>query len=48
MSLVAATPSNFNPRTLVGCDYDVIVDGMTARISIHAPSWGATSGRFPP
>ena len=37
---------NFNPRTPVGCDIvgdDVVPDAL---ISIHAPQWGATRGRW--
>ena len=39
---------NFNPRTPVGCDraqaFERVLDDA---ISIHAPQWGATSGRCP-
>ena len=33
---------NFNPRTHVGCDYGRDVIRQVAKISIHAPTWGAT------
>ena len=34
--------SYFNPRTHVGCDADAILERSRNRISIHAPTWGAT------
>ena len=38
-----APPSNFNPRTHVGCDIAPLRTLDNARkISIHAPTWGAT------
>ena len=35
-------PSNFNPRTHVGCDHQPRAVHHPAVISIHAPTWGAT------
>ena len=36
--------ANFNPRTPVGCDSAIGVEGSAPLpISIHAPQWGATS-----
>ena len=35
-------PSNFNPRTPVGCDDGSNLKGYLQTISIHAPQWGAT------
>ena len=35
--------SNFNPRTHVGCDLPLVTQHPRSRISIHAPTWGATS-----
>ena len=32
----------FNPRTHVGCDFVATKYGLTSKISIHAPMWGAT------
>ena len=32
----------FNPRTHMGCDDCVPVGDLSRRISIHAPTWGAT------
>ena len=38
---------NFNPRTHVGCDPDISFPGVKlASISIHAPTWGATTYNF--
>ena len=38
--------SCFNPRTRVGCDFIVISYSWGfAPVSIHAPAWGATSGK---
>ena len=37
---------NFNPRTHVGCDQDHRRARPVAGISIHAPTWGATSTLF--
>ena len=34
---------NFNPRTHVGCDLHIITSDFVLEISIHAPTWGATS-----
>ena len=33
---------NFNPRTHVGCDPMVLICLLFVKISIHAPTWGAT------
>ncbi len=34
----------FNPRTHMGCDVKANIDGFTKdTISIHAPTWGATT-----
>ena len=33
---------NFNPRTRMGCDRDRREELPRAKISIHAPAWGAT------
>ena len=35
----------FNPRTHVGCDLRLPMNACALRISIHAPTWGATSVR---
>ena len=35
---------NFNPRTHVGCDSGERYVSHVHRISIHAPTWGATIG----
>ena len=37
---------DFNPRTHVGCDLSVSNFLITTDISIHAPTWGATSMGF--
>ena len=37
-----AQTDNFNPRTHVGCDIIVQTGLCNFRISIHAPTWGAT------
>ncbi len=37
--------TNFNPRTHVGCDVCQITHHFGVVISIHAPTWGATSVR---
>ena len=34
---------NFNPRTHVGCDLDSYYGVPAIKISIHAPTWGATA-----
>ena len=34
---------DFNPRTHVGCDVDALAEMLELVISIHAPTWGATS-----
>ena len=34
--------ANFNPRTHVGCDVAITAGLSATRISIHAPTWGAT------
>ncbi len=36
-----APPSNFNPRTHVGCDFGKWFVKHPWNISIHAPTWGA-------
>ena len=33
---------SFNPRTHVGCDPSVLDSGGDIKVSIHAPTWGAT------
>ena len=38
-----ARRSNFNPRTHVGCDLHRHTGGQVGDISIHAPTWGATT-----
>ena len=38
----ASTPTNFNPRTPVGCDRVRFLRLLLLVISIHAPQWGAT------
>ena len=38
--------ANFNPRTPVGCDHAAAQSFALTQISIHAPQWGATSGRL--
>ncbi len=35
-------PLNFNPRTHVGCDFSRLCKRIRPKISIHAPTWGAT------
>ena len=40
-----SSPPNFNPRTHVGCDPLHASVGAGHRISIHAPTWGATANR---
>ena len=35
-------PSGFNPRTRMGCDFMREERLKEARVSIHAPAWGAT------
>ena len=45
-SAIGRPSRDFNPRTPVGCDIvgdDVVPDAL---ISIHAPQWGATRGRW--
>ena len=37
---------DFNPRTHVGCDGDGLAHILATRISIHAPTWGATPTAF--
>ena len=37
--------NHFNPRTHVGCDPEVYRGAPPQRISIHAPTWGATYPR---
>ena len=37
---------DFNPRTHVGCDITTTNTKITTAISIHAPTWGATSPKF--
>jgi len=32
----------FNPRTHVGCDWELFYGGSEDPVSIHAPTWGAT------
>ena len=39
--LTCPTP-HFNPRTHVGCDVAITAGLSATRISIHAPTWGAT------
>jgi len=42
-AMTCVTLTDFNPRTLVGCDVRLAVLAPTEMdISIHAPSWGAT------
>ena len=36
-------PTDFNPRTHVGCDPSKAVSSTAFGISIHAPTWGATT-----
>ena len=36
----------FNPRTHVGCDLYGLRQLHAAEVSIHAPTWGATKGRY--
>ena len=38
----AESPPYFNPRTHVGCDIVLVLSVMLIKISIHAPTWGAT------
>ena len=38
----ALPPPHFNPRTHVGCDDYGVERSAGTRISIHAPTWGAT------
>ena len=33
---------SFNPRTRMGCDIDDESEISEAKVSIHAPAWGAT------
>ena len=33
----------FNPRTHMGCDVALLIGGRAVLVSIHAPTWGATS-----
>ena len=40
-------PSHFNPRTHVGCDGDEGIRTQGGGISIHAPTWGATTSSTP-
>ena len=40
---LSITGSDFNPRTHVGCDPVVVCDTPDDKISIHAPTWGATN-----
>ena len=35
--------THFNPRTHMGCDDSYIADRCLGAISIHAPTWGATT-----
>ena len=35
-------PASFNPRTHVGCDIEIIEPISICKVSIHAPTWGAT------
>ena len=43
----AAQPHpDFNPRTRVGCDSKGMTKYQVAKISIHAPAWGATFQRY--
>ena len=35
---------NFNPRTHMGCDWETLtLTEERGKISIHAPTWGATT-----
>ena len=36
---------SFNPRTHMGCDFVKRVEHHKSRVSIHAPTWGATQKR---
>ena len=42
--LTTASPfvSSFNPRAHVGRDLHALEDRQVQRVSIHAPTWGAT------
>ena len=49
MNRSAAVPRayRFNPRARVGRDFALIKRALAdARVSIHAPAWGATGGDF--
>ncbi len=41
-------PSGFNPRTRMGCDFMREERLKEARVSIHAPAWGATVAKCRP
>ena len=41
-SLKSMTGYDFNPRTHVGCDSTTLPTPLEIKISIHAPTWGAT------
>ena len=45
LSVSIAIKLNFNPRTHVGCDPDNTLLWQGCKISIHAPTWGATDLR---
>ena len=40
--IVSGRAVNFNPRTHVGCDSEPRATSSLTKISIHAPTWGAT------
>ena len=41
-TLQSFLPFSFNPRTHVGCDESKLVNNAKTKVSIHAPTWGAT------
>ena len=46
--LLQARKSCFNPRTHMGCDANAKIKGNFYVVSIHAPTWGATSSYMNP
>ena len=43
ISLCQITQISFNPRTHMGCDVSTVTMRATPEVSIHAPTWGATT-----
>ena len=41
---LTAPYTGFNPRTHMGCDHAEVASDFLDRVSIHAPTWGATVG----